>query len=58
MEIVKEFLWQFITFAFMAGVIVLAVFLGHKARDLFDRIKEKKAAKEAASETNADDRAE
>ena len=42
MEILHELFVQILTVFFMAGVIVLAVFLGHKFRDFKDQ---KKAAK-------------
>ncbi|MBR4767787.1 MAG: hypothetical protein IK088_02305 [Lachnospiraceae bacterium] len=42
MEILREFIWQFITVVFMGGVIVLAVFLGHKLRNFMDKRKQKK----------------
>ncbi len=49
MEIVREFLTQFLIVVFMGGVIVLAVFLGHKCKDLMDKRKEKKAKEQDGS---------
>ena len=43
-EILHELWVQVLTCLLMAGVIVLAVFLGHKFRDLMDRKKAGKAA--------------
>ena len=45
-EILHELFVQVITVLFMSGVIVLAVFLGHKVRDYVDRKKGMKAEKE------------
>ena len=38
----NEFLSQIVTALIMGGVIVLAVFLGHKTRDFSDKRKEQK----------------
>ena len=46
MEILHELFVQVITVIFMAGVIVLAVFLGHKFRDFKDQKKTAKADQE------------
>ena len=46
MEILHELFVQVVTVVFMTGVIVLAVFLGHRLRDLVDRKKSAKAEKE------------
>ena len=45
-EFINEFLTQIVTALIMGGVIVLAVFLGHKARDLSDKRKEQKNTSE------------
>ena len=45
-EILHELFVQILTVLFMGGVIVLAVFLGHKFRNLMDRRKQNKAEKE------------
>ena len=45
-EILHELFVQVVTFVFMSGVIVLAVFLGHKFRDFMDKRKSAKAEKE------------
>ena len=42
-----EFYAQILTVLFMACVIVVAVILGHKARNFMDKRKEKKEGKEA-----------
>lgn len=42
-EILHELFVQVLTVLFMSGVIVLAVFLGHKARDFMDRRKKKES---------------
>ncbi len=47
-EILHELWVQILTCLVMAGVIVLAVFLGHKFREFMDK---KKAAKAASEET-------
>lgn len=41
--ILGEFLNQAVTAVLMIGVIVLAVFAGHKTRDLVDKKKKEKA---------------
>ena len=43
-EILHELWVQILTCLVMAGVIVLAVFLGHKFRDLMDKRKAGEAA--------------
>ena len=45
-EILHELFVQVVTFVFMSGVIVLAVFLGHKFRDFMDKRKSAKTEKE------------
>lgn len=42
-ELFHEIYVQILTVVFMAGVIVLAVFLGHKLREFIDRKKKMKA---------------
>ena len=46
-EILHELWVQVLTCLVMAGVIVLAVFLGHKFREFMDKKKELKAESEA-----------
>jgi preprotein translocase subunit SecG len=48
MDILHELFVQILTVIFMAGVIVLAVFLGHKFRDFKDQKKAAKAENKSA----------
>ncbi|MBP5294747.1 MAG: hypothetical protein J6Y95_03410 [Lachnospiraceae bacterium] len=50
-EILHELWVQLLTCLVMAGVIVLAVFLGHKFREFMDKKKALKAGSEADKTT-------